>query len=320
MRSRRHGITHAPHRGGEWGLDERIARIAGRQHGVVARRQMLAAGISTSAIRHRVASKRLHPVYPRVYAVGHPLLLPRARYMAAVLACGRGAVVSHRDAAALLGLLSTGSGLVEVTTPHLGMRRRPGIAVRRTRSLPDDETTTSEGIPCTTVARTLVDIAGCEPPRRLRRALEQSLVLGLFDLRPMRVALERARGRRGTGTLRRLLEEISGEPPFTRSELERRFLELVRKAGLPLPVVNSFVVGHQVDFHWPPWRLVVETDGRAFHGHALAFHEDRRRDLELELAGWRVVRVTWRQVVTEPRRLAMLLRARLRGPAHTRAA
>ena len=172
--------------------------------------------------------------------------------------------------------------------------------MHRTRRLPPDETTTCERIPCTTFARTLVDLAGCEPERRLRRALEQSLVLRLFDLQAMNAALERARGRAGTGTLRRLLAEAADEPPFTRSELERLFLELVRKANLPLPVVNGLVLTYEVDFHWPQHRLIVEADSRGFHAHALAFQQDRQRDLDLELAGWHVLRVTWRQVLDEP--------------------
>jgi len=162
------------------------------------------------------------------------------------------------------------------------------------------------GIPCTTVARTLVDLAGAVPPRRLRRALEQSVFLNRFDRRALDAALACASGRRGTGRLRRLLAELADGPDLTRSELERRFLELISEAGLPRPVVNGFVAGHEVDFHWPAQRLVVETDGRAAHGHALAFERDRRRDLDLELAGWHVVRVTWRQVVDEHRVIGML--------------
>jgi hypothetical protein len=255
--------------------------------------------------------KRLHRIHHTVYAVGHPLLSLNARYTAAVLACGERAALSHRDAATLLGLLPVGSGAIDVTTPRRGSRRIPGIAVHRSRSLEPDETTTWEGVPCTTVARTLVDLAGCESSRRVRRAVEQSLVLNVFDLKATSVALDRARGRRGTGALRRLLSEIHGEPPLTRRELERRFLELMRAAGLPLPVVNGYIAGHEVDFHWPTHRLVVETDGRAYHGHALAFHNDRRRDLDLELAGWHVLRITWRQVVHEPERVTALLRCRL---------
>jgi len=224
-------------------------------------------------------------------------------------------VLSHRHGAALLGLLTTGLPRIEVTTPDLGAGRRAGIAVHRTRSLPPDETVTEHNIPGTNFARTLVDLAGCEPERRLRRALEQSLVLRLFDLRAMNAALERACGRAGTGTLRALLAEATDEPPFTRSELERIFLKLLRKANLPRPVVNGLVLTHEVDFHWPQHKLIVEADSRAFHAHALAFQQDRQRDLDLELAGWHVLRVTWRQVLDEPYRVTTLLRSRLGEPA-----
>jgi len=220
-------------------------RLAVPQHGVVARRQLTVAGVTASAIRHRVAAKRLHVVHPGVYAVGHPLLSLNARYMAAVLACGDDAVLSHRDAAALLELLPVGSGAIEVTTPRAGVRRIHGIVAHRTRRLPTAETTLRDGIPCTTVARTLVDLAGCITPRRLRRALEQSLMLRTLDLEAVNAALDRAYGTRGTGTLRALLAELCDEPPFIRSELERRLLELIREAGLPLPVVNGLVAGHE---------------------------------------------------------------------------
>jgi very-short-patch-repair endonuclease len=288
-----------------------IAALAARQHGVVARGQLIAAGASRAAIAHRLDQKRLHRIHPAVYAVGHPRLLPYARYMAAVLACGPGTVLSHRHAASLLGLLTAGSDRIEVTTSRPGAGPRAGIVVHRTRRLPLEDITAEQSIPCTNFARTLVDVAGYEPERRLRRALEQSLVLRLFDLRVMNAALERAHGRAGIGTLRRLVAELSWEPPFTRSELERIFLELVREADLPLPVVNGLVLTYEVDFHWPKARLIVEADSRAFHGHALAFHNDRQRDLELELAGWHVLRITWRQVLDEPERVVRLLRSRL---------
>ena len=231
--------------------------------------------------------------------------------MAAVLACGRHALLSHGDAANLLGLLPVGTGAIHVTTQRTGVRRIQGIATHRTRSLPDDEVTVCEVIPCTTVARTLVDLAGSVSERRLRRALEQALLLRVFDLGATRRALERARGRRGTGVLRDLLAEVQDDPPITRSELERLLLDLLRKAGLPPPVVNGLVEGHEVDFHWPTQRLIVETDGRATHGHALAFHTDRQRDLDLGLAGWHVLRLTWRQVAHAPERVVALLRSRL---------
>jgi very-short-patch-repair endonuclease len=307
MQSGRYEARNVP----SGGIDAAIARLALRQHGVIGRSQLIDLGASRGAIRHRLNAGRLHRVHPTVYVVGIPQLTRHGRYLAAVLACGDGAVLSHGSAAALWGLLEEGRGLTEVTIPRLGPRSIEGIRVRRSRRLDAEEIGTCDGIPVTTPARTLVDEAGIVSARRLRRAVEQSLVLKVFDLRAVNRALERARGVRGTGTLRRLVHEVAWEPPFTRSELERRFLELVRRAHLPLPVVNGLVLTYEVDFHWPQARLVVEADSRAFHGHALAFHHDRQRDLELESAGWHVLRITWRQVLDEPERVVRLLRSRL---------
>lgn len=288
-----------------------VARLAARQHAVVSRRQLLAMGLSKDEIWHRVKVGRLHRIHAGVYSVGHPLLFPQSRCMAAVLASGKGAVASHRSSAALLGLRPSPFGDVEVTVPRAGGRSRRGITVHATRSLDPSEVEVCEGIPCTSPARTLVDLAGVLNRRMLRRALERSIELRLFDGAPMDAALERARGRRGTRVLRELLAELPDEPAPVRTELERRFLELVRELGLPTPVVNAHVGVHQVDFHWPRHRLIIETDGRATHDTPHQFEEDRRRDLELTLAGWHVVRVGWRQVVHGPGRVAALLRSRL---------
>jgi hypothetical protein len=227
--------------------------------------------------------------------------------MAAVLACGDDAVLSHRSAASLLNLLPIGSGRIDVTVTV--RRRRPSIAVHETGTLEKADITVCSRIPCTSLARTLIDLAGVVTPRMLHRALEQALVLRIFDRAPLDDALARSNGRRGIGTLRGLLADLADEPPFVRSELERRFIELVRQAGLPPPVVNGFIAGYEVDFHWPAQRLVVETDGRYTHARALAFERDRRRDLDLELAGWHVIRITWRQVTEEPQRVIEILRA-----------
>jgi hypothetical protein len=289
----------------------RMARLAARQHAVVSRKQLLAIGLSEDAIWRRVKTGRLHRVHAGVYAVGHPLLFPYTQYMAAVLACGADAVASHRSAGALRGLCRPPSGDIEVIVPRAGGRRRRGITVHGTRSLRPTEIGLCEHIPCTTTARTLVDLAAVLDRRRLRRALERSIELRLFDGVLMDAALEGARGRRGTGVLRELLAALADEPAPARNELERRFLDLVRELGLPIPVVNAHVGVHQVDFHWPPHRLIVETDGRATHDTPHQFEEDRRRDLELTLAGWHVIRVSWRQVINESGRVAALLRARL---------
>jgi very-short-patch-repair endonuclease len=285
--------------------------LAARQHAVVSRRQLLAMGIGPDAIHHRIRTGRLHPLHRGVYLVGHELPLSNSRCMAAVLACGPGAVASNRTAAALLGLAPSSSGDLEVTVLRARARGRPGITVHRTRSFHPADVGRCNGIPCTSPARTLVDLASVLDRRRLRRALERSIELRILDGRAMDAALGRARGRRGTGVLRELLAALHGEPAPTRSELERLFLELVRAAALPLPVVNARIAGFEVDFHWPAARLIVETDGRETHDTPHRFEEDRRRDLALSLAGWRVVRVSWGQVAREPEAVVALLRSLL---------
>ena len=292
-------------------VDIRVAQLAARQHGVVSRRQLLAIGLSKDEIWHRVKLGRLHRIHAGVYAVGHVLLPRYGLFMAAVLACD-GGVLSHRFAAALLGLHGMPGGDVEVTVVRAGRRRVRGIRVHATRSLHPSDISTEENIACTSPARTLVDLAAVLDRRRLRRALERSIELRLFDGEAMDAALARARGRRGTGELRALLAALPDEPAPTGNKLEGRFLELVRELGLPLPVVNAHVGVHQVDFHWPRRRLIVETDGRATHDTPHQFEEDRRRDLELTLAGWHVIRVSWRQVVHQPGRVGALLSSRLR--------
>ena len=262
-------------------------------------------------MKHRIAAGRLHRIHRGVYAVGHVALLPGARYMAAVLAVGDGAVLSHRAAAARLGLRPPPVGAIDVAVLRPGGRRHKGIAVHVTRSLPDPETTIADSIPCTTWARTLVDLAGIVSERQLGYALERTLELRIFDGEAMDAALETSRGRRGTAVLRQLLTDLSDEAPPTRRELERRFLKLVKAAPLPLPIVNGYVGELEVDFHWPDHRVVVETDGRATHAHEIAFHRDRDRDLTLALSDWHVIRLTWRQVVHQPERVVAALRKHL---------
>jgi very-short-patch-repair endonuclease len=152
------------------------------------------------------------------------------------------------------------------------------------------------------------------PEHRLRGVLEQSQILRVFDLAALRSTIARAGGKKGTATLRTLLGELFDEPIPTRSEFERRFAQLLRDAGLPKPHVNAWVQCHEVDFSWPDHRLIVETDGRETHDTPIAFERDRRRDLDLELAGWHVVRISWRQLVDEPEKIAATLRARIASP------
>ena len=284
--------------------------VGAARHRVVARRHLLAAGVGREAIKHRLAGHRLHRVHRGVYAIGTPQLDRLGRWIAAVLACGDGAVLSHRSAAALWGLLRASDGPIEVTVPGHWSSRRPGIRVYGTRSLLRGDVAHTRGIPCTNVERTLIDIADC-PTAELERAVEQAFALHLLGRSRMAAALARANGRPGVGHLRRLLGRLLDDLPLTRSELERRFLKLVAGAGLAAPVVNRHRATHRVDFVWPGRRLVVETDGRATHDNPYAFHQDRARDLDLEVAGWHVLRLTWWQVIEEPARVVELLTRRL---------
>jgi very-short-patch-repair endonuclease len=164
-----------------------------------------------------------------------------------------------------------------------------------------------EGIPCTSVSRTLLDLAALVTSRVLDRAIEQSMVLRLYDHGAVMAALERASGRRGAGVLRRSLAKVADEPPDVRSELERRTLELVRYSGLPQPVLNVRIAGYEVDLCWPDHRVIVEADGRRTHDTPQAFERDRQRDLELAQAGWRVIRITWRQLMERPEQIVATL-------------
>lgn len=278
-------------------FEHAVATLAPRQHGVVTRGQLLAAGVRGGQVDRRLEAGRLRAIHRGVYVTG-PVVAPRAREMAACLACGPSAVVSHASAAALWRLLpATTSAPVDITIRQ-GYHKRPGIRIHRVRLLRSDETTTLDGIPLTTAARTLYDLAGSVDGRALERALAEALALRLTTLPKVREVLKRHRGRRGARSLAAVIG--SGRSALTRSEAERRFLDLVREAKLDEPEVNVSVAGYEVDVVWRTERLVVEIDGRAFHASPAAFERDRLRDAALAAAGYRVVRVTWRQMETEP--------------------
>jgi hypothetical protein len=297
-------------------VDRAIAQIAERQHGVVSLLQLPALGLGARAVRDRVAAGRLHRVHRGVYAVGHPRLTISGRWMAAVLACGPGAVLSHRDAAALWDIRKSGRAAIDVTTPRRGGRSLSGIDVHRTRRLLPQDATNVDGIPCTTVARTLLDLAEVVNRRQVERACDQADLERLLDATALDAVLSRAQGRRGSPVLRAILDGHAIGQTVTRSEMEERFLAVCDRAGLPRPEVNVWIAlphgGHaQADFLWREHRLIVETDGRAAHGTRRAFEHDRRRDQRLVLAGWRVIRVTWRQLTQESEELARILQALL---------
>ena len=277
---------------------------------MVSRAELHAAGVSDQMIRRRLERRQLYRIRRGAYSVTrHPTEL--GLFIAAVVACGARALLSHRSAGALWDLLRD-RGPIDVLVPGRA-RPRPGIRVHNTRSLHPADLARRRDIRCTAVPRTIVDLGAVLNEDELRRVLERSMVLRLFDRRAIEAALDRANGRRGTGTVRALLRQLDDDTPPTRSELERRFLHLLEGASLPSPITNGLISGYEVDFHWPDARLIVETDGRTTHGNALAFERDRQRDLDLSLAGWTVIRITWRQLRDEPERIVALLRAKLSG-------
>jgi very-short-patch-repair endonuclease len=269
--------------------DVAIARLATRQHGVVSIAQFAAAGIDRRGVWRRVEAGRLHRVHRGVYAVGHLALGKEGRWLAAVMACGEDAALSHRSAAALWELLPVPGGPVDVTVQGSGgRRRRSRIAVHRSSTLTPACSTCHLGVPVTTPARTINDLRRVLPADRLEAVLRHAEVLRL-DV-----------GFQG-----------GFEPDLTRSELERRFLRLCHRRRLPTPEVNARVASFIVDFLWRDQRLIVETDGYRFHRGRSAFEADRARDIELKLRGYEVVRFTHRQVVDEAAGVAHTLRVLL---------
>jgi very-short-patch-repair endonuclease len=242
--------------------------------------------------------------------------------MAAVLACGQKAVLSHRSAAGLCGLRPDNRANTGVSLPSRSARSRPGIDVHRSVTLTPADRTVKDGIPCTTLARTLLDLAEVDSPRGVERAIEQAEVLRLFDLRAVEEVIARANGRRGAAVLTAVLARLE-EPALTDTELEERFLTLCRAASLPSPVVNEWLViddepAIKADFLWREKRLVVETDGWESHGTRQAFERDRRRDERLKLAGYEPLRFTRRRIIAEPggvMRTVAELMARRTAPA-----
>jgi predicted transcriptional regulator of viral defense system len=289
----------------------RVAEVAAAQYGVVSFAQLRAVGLGRGAVEKAVRGERLIRLHTGVYAVGHRVLRIEGRRLAAVLACGEGAVLSHRSAAAHWELLPNARTLVDVTTPRT-RRRVPGIDVHRSRSLDARDTTTHEAIPITTVARTLLDVAATVRHQRLERALAQAERLQLYDHGAITDVLERANGHRGRTALARA---VRSEPKLTRSELEAKFLRLVRRAGLPEPDANTSLdapdhPGLEVDFYFPAHHLVVETDGWETHGTKSAFKSDRRKDAALTSVGYRVMRFTYDDVVYDAATVVERLRPR----------
>jgi very-short-patch-repair endonuclease len=282
-----------------------IAQLAERQYGVIAREQLLALGAGPGAIEYRVRLGRLHPLHRGVYAVGQRRLPREARWLAAVLACGPGSALSHRAGGAHWQLIAD-RGWCDVTVPRK-RRARPGITVHQA-SLGADEVTIHAGIRITTVPRTLFDLAAVSPRRQVERAVNEAEVRRLWDELSLEHLLDRYPRRKGSRVIRAVLADRRQGATVTKSELEEMFLDLIDGAGLPRPEVNAIVEGLEVDAVWRQARLVVELDGRDFHDTAAAFERDRERDRRLLVAGWRTIRITYRQIVETPRRVVGDLR------------
>jgi very-short-patch-repair endonuclease len=295
--------------------DVTIARVAEAQHNVISLTQLKALGISGAGVRKRAANGRLYRIHRGVYAVGHGRLTREGHWMAAVLAYGPSAMLSHRSAAALWGLRPDNRAKTDVSVPSRSARSRPGIDVHMTMTLTAADMTRRDGIPCTTLARTLLDLAEVVDRRSIERAIEQAEVLRLFDLRAVEDVLDRSNGRRGAAVLRAVLANLA-EPALTRSDVEERFLALCRATALPRPEVNAELVVDEgpaivVDFLWRSQRLAIETDAYGTHGNRQAFERDRRRDQRLRLAGYDPVRFTRRQILSERNRVAATVYALL---------
>lgn len=283
--------------------DQRLARIAERQHGLVSHRQLAAIGLSTKAVTRRVEKGRLRRVHRGVYAVGHQERTSEARWMAAVMACGSGAVLSHFDAAALWKIYDGAGARVHVTRTTKSGQRLDGVRVHRARRLDPEDVTVRRGIPVTTVARTLVDLTDVLGSDRVLRALREAEFLRRLDLDALNAAVRRARGRQRLGVL---TQAIAHHTPgqIVREELEHRFLELVREAELPAPETNVKARTrrrtYEIDCLWRAQRVAVELDGRAAHARTMAFEPDRRKDAALNAIGLRPLRFTWHRVTKEP--------------------
>ncbi|HEX6588757.1 MAG TPA: type IV toxin-antitoxin system AbiEi family antitoxin domain-containing protein [Longimicrobiales bacterium] len=275
-----------------------ITELASRQHGVVTRAQLRAAGLRPDAIDQRVAEGRLLRLYLGVYGVG--MLLPeRAPIMAAALACGGHAVVSHGSAAALYGLCPVADdGCVDVSVPLPFDRTRAGVRVHRVARLLADERAMFDHIPVTSPARTLADLATRLEERDLERAIARAEREGMLRSDDLDTMRQRYSRRPGAARLLRVIGRAGG-PRFTRSEAEARFLGLVRRAGLPAPQTNAHLGGFEIDFLWPDYNLAVEVDGFRYHASRASFESDRRRSARLASLGVQVVPLTWRQIVDE---------------------
>jgi very-short-patch-repair endonuclease len=292
-----------------------VWRLAAQQHGALTRRQLLGVGFSSDQIQRRITRGRLHRLWHGVYAVGRPLLTMLGWWHGAVLACGDGTLLSHDSAAALWGIRHVKSGnqgeqarprAIHVSVSATRSPRRTGIRVHRRSDLSQSEGGVCQGIPVTTPARTLIDLATLHSSDELEAWVNTADKRALIDPETLRWEIEKRRGMHGAAALRAVLDRDTFR--LTDSELERRFLRIVRQAGLRDPLTQQWVNGYRVDFYWPRLGLIVETDGLRYHRTATQQSRDRVRDQTHIAAGLTVLRFTHAQVAFEPESVISTLR------------
>lgn len=291
-------------------------RLAARQHGVLARRQLLALGFSSGAIEHRIARGRLHPVARGIYAVGWPHLDRHRRWAAAILTAaagdreapfptqpylGNAAFLSHRSAAAVWGIGVQRKRWIDLTVRRREARDRPGLRIRGRPTLATDEILLVEGLPVTSIVQTLLDVATELSPIAVERAVSDADKRDLIDPESLRDALTNHAGEPGVRPLRQVLDRLTFR--LSDSDLEIYFRAIATSAGLPTPLSKQRVNGFEVDFYWPDLGLVVETDGLRYHRTPSAQKRDVRRDRAHVLAGMTPLRFTHYEIRYEPRRV-----------------
>ncbi len=295
-----------------------VFSLATRQGGVVNRRQLLAAGASGNQVDSRVRNRSLRKLYAGVYAVGHDRLSPEGRQRAAVMAGGPNAVLSHRAAAGLLGLLPP-TGKLEVirsSSPdrhrpppaHASRAIHPGLIIHRTRSLGPDEVITRRGIPVTSPIRTIINLAERESPKNLDTAIRRGVAGNLFDVAELSRAVSRCRGRKGIAKLRKVLENWNPGTLRTRSDFENEVSDVCPDFGVPRPLINDIRCGYEVDFQWKGSRILLESDGHAYHLSRADRHRDYQKMLDLTAAGNVVVRIDEKMVFENRTEFGMKLR------------
>lgn len=283
--------------------DRIVAELA--SDGVVGHKELRSRGISKHAVHRGLASGRLHVVLPGVYAVGHSALSWRGRLRAAVLWGGEDAVLSHLTAAGLWDLLLSASPTVHITVPRGGKTSRAWIRAHHARQIDRAEV---NGFPVTTVERTLVDLAPMIRPDRLERAVEQAVRMDRLDFGAMKTVRSECRGRRGLAALDAAIAAFDPLAPQTHPGIERAFLRLIRKYKLPEPKTNVQAGPYVVDFLWEEQKLIVELDSLQHHRRPGVFEADRKRDIDLKLLGYTVIRITHRRLEAEPAVVADELR------------